>query len=94
MTNIIKPRRAVVLTGLVAALHLVGCEQQEFRMPPYIVEKDCEFTLVIGSDQRASASVPKGNTKVKKTLSVGRYKVEVANCEIVKNRNGLPVYSD
>jgi hypothetical protein len=82
--------------GLSAALLLsvAGCGQQEFRMPPYIVKKGCEFTLVIGSDKSVSATVPANRNRVTQELSIGSYSIGVSGCEVVDNPNGLPIYED
>lgn len=83
----------VMMTASLVALG-VGCEQQEFRMPPYVVQKDCEFTLVISPDESASTTIGKGNTLVTYKLSMGKYSVDVSDCRVVDNPMGLAIYED
>jgi hypothetical protein len=82
----------IALVGSVVVLG--GCGEQEFRMPPYIVQKGCEFTLVTSPEKSASTTMERGNTRVAYTLSVDKYEVVVSDCQVVDNPNGLPIYED
>ena len=89
--TIIVPSASAVL---VATALLSGCERQEFRMPPYVTKAGCEFTLVTSPNERETAAVPMGNTRLRETLSVGQYEITVTDCQIIDNPNGLPIYED
>ena len=82
----------VTLLTAVAAV-FTGCEQQEFRMPPYIAKKDCTFELVIGSDRKASKTVARGSGNAT-DIEVGKYRIGVSDCQVIDNPNGLPIYQD
>jgi hypothetical protein len=84
--------KVAMLIGALSAS--VGCEQQEFRMPPYIAQEGCKFTLVIGSDKEVSTTVPKNRNRVTEELSIGAYSIGISGCEVVDNPNGLPIYED
>lgn len=84
--------KVVILAATLGAA--TGCEQQEFRMPPYIVKEGCTFTLVIGSDKEVSATVPENRNRVTEKLSIGKYAIGISGCEVVDNPNGLAIYED
>lgn len=71
-----------------------GCGQQEFRMPPYITQKGCEFTLVVSPEKTRSEKVPTNSRGNATEIAVEKYEIEVADCQLVYNPHGLPLYKD
>lgn len=71
-----------------------GSKKEERRIPPYIVKKGCEFTLVVSNGNSASTTIDKGNTLVTYKLSMGDYIVSVSDCRVVDNPDNLKIYED
>jgi hypothetical protein len=87
---------ARLLTFLSPLLLLGACGSggNETRTPPYVVQDGCEFTLEVGDGNSTSTTIEKGNTIVTFTLSMGGHSVDISDCRVVDNPQGLPVYVD
>lgn len=78
----------------VATVALTGCgpAEPEVRIPPYVVQQGCEFTLVPSEGMSNTTRIDKGNTMVTITLSMGGYRVGLSDCQVVDNPYALPLY--
>ncbi len=80
--------------SLLLLLGACGSGGNETRTPPYVVQDGCEFTLEVGDGNSTSTTIEKGNTMVTFTLSMGGHSVDISDCRVVDNPQGLPVYVD
>ncbi|MCH8500016.1 MAG: hypothetical protein LAT63_16195 [Marinobacter sp.] len=85
---------ALVPVSAAVVFALAGCDSSSSsgpRVPPYVLQEGCTFTLQVSEYDSTSTTIEKGNTMVSLTLSMGGYQVKVSDCRVVENPQNLPV---
>jgi hypothetical protein len=86
------------LTTLLALSCLLsfGCKTDDAvsKTPPYITQKGCEFTLVLGGGNSSSIISEKSQLATTYTLSMGEHKVKISNCRVIDKPESLPFFKE
>jgi len=67
----------------------------EERLIPHVLKEGCKFKIVTDNGTATTTSPTSSDSSVvtvSSSVSIGEYKIEVANCELISNPSSLPLY--